>query len=85
MENVSVCKISLKYFSKALQVKPNVKLDGTERRLHELIKDYAHLFADDSGAENLPLLRGSLDHAVTLQKENDKTLSSLWGPLYGIS
>lgn len=54
-------------------------------RLPEQVKHFAHLFSDKDGADDLPPLRGSLDHAINLKQENNRTLTSPWGPLYSIS
>ena len=42
-------------------------------------------FSDDMGANYLPSSRGKLDHAINLQKQNEKTLKPPWGPLYSMS
>lgn len=85
MKTVPVCKATLEDISKALQTKPDLTLEDAKKRLPEQIKDFAHLFADDCGADHLPPLRGPLDHAINLRKENGKTLTPPWGPLYGMS
>lgn len=85
IKSIPICKASLEDISKALQIKPDTTLEDAQRKLPAEIKDFAHLFADDRGAENLPPLRGSLDHAINLREENGKPLTPPWGPLYGMS
>lgn len=85
MKSIPVCRASLEDISKALRVKPKLTLEEAKGRLPEEVKDFAHLFADDSGAEALPKPRGHLDHAIDLRQENGKTLTPPWGPLYNMS
>lgn len=82
--SVPVCKATIQDISKALRAKPNLTVEQARERLPDQIKDFAHLFADDSGAEHLPPLRGHLDHAINLKTENGKPLSPPWGPLYNM-
>lgn len=49
------------------------------------MKKFARLFADDSGADDLPPTRGHLDHAINLRHENGKSVQPPWGPLYSMS
>ena len=85
IKEVPICKISLEDINKALRSKPRLTLQEVRQRLPNQIIDYAHLFADDEGAEDLPPSRGSLDHAINLQQENGKTLTPPWGPLYNMT
>ncbi|KAI1004094.1 hypothetical protein K3495_g4113 [Podosphaera aphanis] len=85
MGSVPVCKATVQDISKALRGKPSLTVEQARERLPDQIKDFAHLFADDSGAEHLPPSRGHLDHAINLKLENRKPLSPPWGPLYNIS
>ena len=85
IKQVPICKVSLEDINKALRSKPQVTVNEARKRLPEQIKEYAHLFSDDKGADELPPLRGSLDHAINLRKENGKALSPPWGPLYNMS
>ena len=43
------------------------------------------MFADNTGANDLPPSRKGLDHAINLRKENGNTLVPPWGPLYNMS
>lgn len=85
MKSIPVCRASPEDISKALRVKPKLTLEEAKGRLLEEVKDLAHLFADDSGAEALPKPRGNLDHAIDLRQKNGKTLTPPWGPLYNMS
>lgn len=85
MKEVPICKVSLEDINKALRSKPHLTEREASERLPEQIRDYAHLFADESGADELPPSRGSLDHAINLRKEDGKALSPPWGPLYNMS
>ncbi|KAI0993862.1 hypothetical protein K3495_g14322, partial [Podosphaera aphanis] len=85
IESVPVCKATLEDISKALQGKPKLTIEEARKLLPDQIKDFAHLFADDSGADNLPPLRGNLDHAINLKQENGKPMTPPWGPLYNMS
>jgi hypothetical protein len=75
----------LKILVKALQTKPDTTLEDAQRKLSTEFKDFARLFADDRGADKLPPLRGSLDHAINLREEDGKILTPIWGPLYEMS
>ena len=85
VKTIPVCKASLDDINKALRIKPKLSLEEAQKRLPEQIKDYAHLFADNKGAEELPPSRGSLDHSINLRQENGTSLSPPWGPLYNMS
>ena len=85
MERVPVCKATLEDISKALQVKPKLTIEEARLRLPEQVRDFAHLFADEKGAEDLPPLRGSFDHAIILKEEEGKQLTPPWSPLYNMS
>lgn len=85
IRNVPICKASLEDINKALRKKPSLGLDEAQKRLPEPVKDFARLFSDENGAEKLPPLRGSLDHAINLKQEDGKPLSPPWGPLYSMS
>ena len=84
-DTVPICKASLEDISKALRGKPTVTINQARDRLPGPVKDFAHIFADDAGADDLPPSRGSLDHAIELRQENGKPLSPPWGPLYSMS
>lgn len=83
--NVPVCKATIEDIGKALRGKPKLTLDEARSRLPDQVKDFAHLFADDGGANELPTSRGDLDHAIDLRKEGAKPLTPPWGPLYNMS
>ncbi len=85
MKTIPVCRASLEDISKALRVKPHLTIEGARNRLPEQVKDFAHLFSDDSGANDLPPLRGKLDHGINLREENGKPMSPPWGALYNMS
>ena len=85
VETVPVCKASIEDINKALRGKACLSLEQAQNRLPDQVKDFAHLFADNTGANDLPPLRGNLDHAIELRKEKGKTLSPPWGPLYCMS
>lgn len=85
LETVPVCRATLEDISKALRGKPKLSIDEARDKLPEQVKDFAHLFADDSGANNLPNSRGHLDHAINLKKEDGKVLTPPWGPMYNMS
>ena len=80
-----VCRAILEVISKALREKPRLTLEEAKLRLPEQVKDFAHLFADNDGAEELPPQRGGLDHAINLRHEEGKPLEPPWGPLYNMS
>ncbi|KAI0992597.1 hypothetical protein K3495_g15588, partial [Podosphaera aphanis] len=50
IESVPVCKATLEDISKALRPKPKLTIGQARERLPEQVKDFAHLFADSSGA-----------------------------------
>ncbi|KAI0992561.1 hypothetical protein K3495_g15624, partial [Podosphaera aphanis] len=83
--NVPVCKATIEDIGKALRGKPKLTLNEARSRLPDQVKDFAHLFADDGGANELPTLRGDLDHAINLRQEGGKPLTPPWGPLYNMS
>ncbi|KAI0991725.1 hypothetical protein K3495_g16462, partial [Podosphaera aphanis] len=83
--SVPVCKASIEDISKALRGKPRLTVEQVRERLPEKVKDFAHLFADNAGADELPSSRGDLDHAINLRSENGKPLTPPWGPLYNMS
>lgn len=85
MKEVPVCKVTIDDINKALRLKPRLTAAEVAKRLPEQVRDFAHLFADNEGAEELPPSRGSLDHAINLQQENGKTLTPPWGPLYNMT
>ncbi|KAI0992082.1 hypothetical protein K3495_g16104, partial [Podosphaera aphanis] len=85
MKEVPVCKASLADINKALRLKPRVSLEEARNRLPTQVKDFAYLFADDSGSDDLPPHRGSLDLAINLQKEDGKPAKPPWGRLYNMS
>ena len=85
MRTVPVCRATLEDISKALREKPRLTLEEAKLRLPEQVKDFAHLFADNDGAEVLPPQRGGLGHAINLRHEEGKPLEPPWGPLYNMS
>ena len=82
---VPVCKATLEDISKTLRGKSSLSVKQARDRLPDQVKDFAHLFADDMGANKLPPLRGALDHAIELRKEDGKASTPPWGPLYNMS
>ncbi|KAI0992337.1 hypothetical protein K3495_g15849 [Podosphaera aphanis] len=58
VKTVPVCRASLDDINKALRAKPSLTLEQARQRLPEQIKDFADLFADDTGANELPIPRG---------------------------
>ena len=85
VKTIPVCKASLEDINKALRVKPVMTKEEAKSRLPEQIKDFAHLFADNVGASDLPPLRGSQNHAINLREKGGKPLNPPWGPLYSMS
>ena len=85
IKEIPVCKVSLEDINKALRSKPNLTMENAQKRLPEQVRNFAHLFMDDKGAEDLPPSRGSLDHAIKLRQENGKSLTPPWGALYNMS
>lgn len=85
IEEVPICKVSLDDINKALRCKPRLTATEARERLPEQVRDFAHLFADSEGAEELPPSRGPLDHAINLRQENGKSLTPPWGPLYNMT
>ncbi|KAI0991762.1 hypothetical protein K3495_g16425, partial [Podosphaera aphanis] len=83
--SVPICRASLEDINKALRQKPSLSVEEARERLPDQIKDFAYLFADDSGANDLPPLRGKLDHAINLRYTDGKAESPPWGPLYNMS
>ncbi|KAI0994459.1 hypothetical protein K3495_g13722 [Podosphaera aphanis] len=51
IESVPVCKATLEDISKALRPKPKLTIGQAREHLPEQVKDFAHLFADSSGAD----------------------------------
>ncbi|KAI0991588.1 hypothetical protein K3495_g16599, partial [Podosphaera aphanis] len=70
IRTVPVCRASLTDINKALRTKSKLTIEEACRRLPEQVRDFAHLFADEGGAEELPPSRGPLDHAINLRHEN---------------
>lgn len=85
VKSVPICRASLEDINKALRVKPGISIEEARKRLPDQIKDFADLFADDGGANDLPSSRGKLDHAINLRQEGGKVQSPPWGPLYNMS
>lgn len=85
MESIPIYRASIEDISKALQGKQAVTAQDARNRLPEQVKDFAHLFADDTGANNLPPSRGILDHAINLKQEQGNKQTPPWGPLYNMS
>lgn len=84
-KSVPICKATIEDISKALRGKPNLSVEEARDRLPEYVREFAHLFADGDGANDLPPFRGNLDHAINLRQEDGKPLSPPWGPLYSMS
>ena len=70
MKETPVFKASIEDINKALRSKPNLTLEEARNSLPMQVRDYAHLFADNAGAQNLPPHRINLDHAINLKYEN---------------
>ncbi|KAI0992462.1 hypothetical protein K3495_g15723, partial [Podosphaera aphanis] len=85
LDTVPIFKVTLDDINKALRGKPSLSIDEAQKQLPDQVKDFASLFADDSGAASLPPHRGNLDHAIVLKKENGNAVSPPWGPLYSMS
>ena len=85
IKTIPVCKASLEDINKVLRVKPSLTMEEARDRLPDPVKEFAYLFADGNGANNLPPSRSFLDHAINLQHENGKPLQPPWGPLYNMS
>ncbi|KAI1002591.1 hypothetical protein K3495_g5612 [Podosphaera aphanis] len=85
MKEVPACKASLADIIKALRLKLRVSLEEARCHLPAWVRDFAYLFADDSGADDLPPHRGSLDLAINLPQEDGKPVTPPWGPLYNMS
>ncbi|KAI0992534.1 hypothetical protein K3495_g15651, partial [Podosphaera aphanis] len=84
LKTVPICKATIDDINKALRTRPGLTEDEARRRLPNQVRDFAGLFADDTGADTLPPHRGHLDHAINLRGA-EGTLSPPWGPLYGMS
>lgn len=85
VKTLPVCKASLEDINKALRSKSCLTIEDARKRLPDQVKDFAHLFADDEGASKLPPSRGKLDHAINLRKEEGRSLTPPWGPMYSMS
>ncbi|KAI0992682.1 hypothetical protein K3495_g15503, partial [Podosphaera aphanis] len=85
VKQIPVCKASLEDINKALRTKPCLTTEEAKSRLPEPVKEFAHLFADDNGANDLPPHRDAMDHAINLRRENGKPIQPPWGPLYNMS
>ena len=84
-KSVPICRASLEDINKALCQKPSLSIEEARKRLPDQLKDFAYLFSDDKGANDLPPLRGKLDHAINLRQEDGKSMSPPWGPIYNMS
>ncbi|KAI1005061.1 hypothetical protein K3495_g3153 [Podosphaera aphanis] len=84
MGTVPICKASVEDISKALITKPRLTMEEARLRLPDEVKDFAHIFADDVGAEDLRPNRGALDHTITLNSDDGKPIRPSWGPLYSM-
>lgn len=69
-KQVPICKVTIEDINKAPRDKPNLSIEEVRDRLPAQVKSFAHLFADDNGANKLPPSRGHLDHAINLRQEN---------------
>ena len=85
VDTVPVFKASLEDVSKALRDKPKLSVEQAKSRLPDQVKDFARLFADENGAEDLPPSRENLDHAINLRRDNGKPMTPPWSPLYNMS
>lgn len=85
IKSIPICRASLEDINKALRIKPKLSLENAQNHLPDQVKDFAHLFSDNNGADELPPLRGPLDHAINLKQENNKPVTPPWGPLYSMS
>ena len=85
IKEVPVARASLEDINKALRTKPKITVDSVHDRLPKQVREFAHLFADNNEADELPPLRGSSDHAINLRQENGKPMTPPWGPLYNMS
>lgn len=84
-DSVLICRASLEDINKALRNKPRLTTEQARARLPDWVKPFAHMFADDQGAETLPPHRGHLDHAIRLKEENGTPMQPPWGLLYNMS
>lgn len=67
---IAVCEVSLEEINKALRTKPSLALNEVRAHLLEQLTVFAHLFVDDNGANELPLLHCNLNHVINLRHEN---------------
>lgn len=72
---VPVCRATLEDINKAPRKNPSLTVEESKKRLLEQVKELAKLFSDDNGANDLPPLRESLDHAINLKQEDGKSLT----------
>ena len=84
IKSIPICRASLENINKALRIKPKLSLENARNHLPYQVKDFAHLFSDNDGADELPPLRRRLNHAINLKQENNKPMNPLWGPLYSM-
>ena len=85
VKTLPVCKASLEDINKALRSKSCLTIEDVKKRQPNQVADFAHLFADDESASKLPPTRGALDHAINIKKEDGKSLTPPWGPMYSMS
>ena len=85
MKEIPICRTSIEDINKALRSKPKLTLKEAQDSLPIQVRDYAHIFADNAGAQDLPPNRTNLDHAINLKNEDGKPSTPPWGPLYNMS
>ncbi|KAI0995652.1 hypothetical protein K3495_g12528 [Podosphaera aphanis] len=84
LKTVQVFKATIEDINKALRTKPGLSKHDAKLRLPVQLREFAKLFADDTGAEDLPPHRGHLDHAINLQNADGSRAQLPWGPLYSM-
>lgn len=71
MKEVPVCKASIEDINKALRSKSSLTLEEAQKSLPLQVKNFAHLFADDAGAQDLPKHRRNLGgHCTTCREKS---------------
>lgn len=75
IKSVTIYKVTLKDISEAFQMKPETTLEDVRKKLNPKVKELAHLFPVERGVDKLPSLRGLLDHAINLRKDDGKLLT----------
>lgn len=85
MGTVPVCKTTIQDISKEFEQKPGITINYVEMRLADPIKEFAYLFANNTGTSILPASRGYLDHEINLKQEEVKQLTPHWAHVYNTS